>query len=52
METGGEIIESRAEIEGDRTGYKVETKENDTNKCLHIMETKENKNKCTSRIQI
>ena len=41
METGGEIIESSVEIEGDRTGYNVETKENGTKKYLHSVETKE-----------
>ena len=40
METRGEIIESRVETEGYRTGYNVETKENGTKKCLHIVETK------------
>ena len=41
METGGEIIESRVETEGDRTGYNVETKENGTKQCLQSVETKE-----------
>ena len=40
METGGKRIESRMEIEGNRTWYNVETKENGT-KNLHSMETKE-----------
>ena len=41
METGGEIIESSVEKEGDRIGCKVEKKENGTKKCLHSVETKE-----------
>ena len=41
MKTGGEIIESRMEKEGDTTGYNVETKVNFTKKCLHSVETKE-----------
>ena len=40
METGGVIIESNVETEGDRTGYNVETKENGTKTCLHSVETK------------
>ena len=34
MEIGGERIESIVETEGDREGYNVETKENDTKKCV------------------
>ena len=34
-------IESRVETEGYRTGYNVETKENGTKKCIHIVEKKE-----------
>ena len=41
IETVGEIIEYSVEIEGDRTGYNVETMENSTKKCLHSVETKE-----------
>ena len=40
MDIGGERIESGVETEGDKTGYNVETK-NDTEKCLHSVETKE-----------
>ena len=41
MDTGGERIKSSMEIEGDRTGYNVETKGNGTKKYLHNVETKE-----------
>ena len=41
MDKGGEIIDSSVEIEGDRAGYNVETKENGMKKCLHRVETKE-----------
>ena len=41
METGGERIKSRVDKEGYMIGYNMETKENSTKKCLHIVETKE-----------
>ena len=40
METGGEIIESSVETEGESTGYNVETKENGMKIYLHSVETK------------
>ena len=40
METGVERIESSVETERDRTGYNVETKENDAKQCIHNVETK------------
>ena len=48
METGAERIKSSVKMEGYRTGYNVETKENSTEKCLHSVETKEKEKKCTS----
>ena len=45
METGVERIESSVDTEGDRTGYNVETKEDGTKKCLHIVETNEKRKK-------
>ena len=41
METWRERIKSSADTEVDKTGYNVETKENDTKKCLYIVKTKE-----------
>ena len=40
MDKGGKGIKSIVETEGDRTGYNVETKENDTKERLHTVETK------------
>ena len=40
MEIGGEGIKSSMEIEGDRTGYNLQTKENGTKKRLYSVETK------------
>ena len=40
MDTGGEVIKSRVETGGYRTGYNVETKKNGTKKRLHSVETK------------
>ena len=51
MDTEGEIIEFSVETGEYRTGYNVETKENGTKKCLHNVETKKKKEKCTSRMQ-
>ena len=41
MDTGGEVINSRVDTEGYRTGYNAEAKENGTKKRLHSVETKE-----------
>ena len=40
METEVEGIKSSMEIEGDRTGYNLQTKENGTKKRLYSVETK------------
>ena len=39
MNTGGERIESRMDIEGDMIGYNVETNKNGTKQRLHRVET-------------
>ena len=41
VKSNQEEIESNMETEGDKAGYNVETKENDTKKCVHSVETKE-----------
>ena len=51
MEAGGEIIKYSMDTEEDRTGYNVDTKENGSKKCLHIVETKEKGKKCTTRMR-
>ena len=43
METGGEVIKSRVETEGDRKGYNVETKENDTKNVSTALRPKKRK---------
>ena len=49
MEIGGEIIESKEEKEGDRTGYNVDTKEMVQKNISTAWRRSKYKNKCTSR---
>ena len=51
MDTGGEGIKYRMDTEGERTGHNVDTKENGTKKCPHIMETQKKGKKCTTRMR-